>query len=62
MTTQGRKVTFDIPPDTDRGSCRSCGEPIAWIVTAKGKKMPVEIATNESHFARCPQAQKWRRR
>lgn len=57
-----RKVTFDIPADADRGACRSCGEPIAWILTAKGKKMPVELATKESHFARCPAAQSWRRK
>ncbi len=56
-----RKITFAIPDDADRSRCRSCGEPIAWIVTDNGKKMPVELATNESHFARCPEAVKWRK-
>lgn len=63
MTAAPRKpVTFEIPDDADRGECRSCGEPIAWVVTPKGKKMPVELKTRESHFAHCPEAQKWRRK
>ena len=61
MTTT-RRITFDIPADADRGACRSCGEPIAWVLTAKGKKMPVELTSKEAHFARCPDAQKWRRK
>lgn len=55
-----KPVTFEIPADADRGTCRSCHEPIAWVMMASGKKNPIELATNESHFARCPQAKKWR--
>lgn len=57
----GRQLTFDVPPDADRGTCRSCGRPVAWIITAKGKKMPVDLGSGESHFATCPEAAKWRK-
>lgn len=56
-----KPVTFDIPEDADLGECRSCGEKIAWVITEKKKRMPVELATKESHFARCPEAAKWRK-
>lgn len=56
------KVTFDIPPNATTSACRSCGKPIAWIVTSSGKKMPVELDTRESHFANCHDAGKWRKR
>ena len=55
-------VTFEIPENADRGACRSCGKAIAWVITAKGKKMPVELDTKESHFAHCPAAEKWRKK
>jgi hypothetical protein len=60
--TERKAVTLDIPPNADRGACRSCGEPIAWVITKSGKKMPVELATKESHFARCPAAKEWRKK
>ncbi len=56
-----RVITFEIPDAADRGTCRSCGEPIAWVITDAGKRMPVELSSRESHFARCPQATKWRK-
>lgn len=40
--------------------CRSCGAPVRWTVTAKGKRMPVD-PDGTSHFATCPQADGWRR-
>ena len=46
-------VTFEIPASADRGVCRSCGAEIAWVITKAGRKMPVELATKESHFAHC---------
>lgn len=55
------RVTFDIPPAAPATACRSCGAAIVWILTKAGKKMPVEIATRESHFARCPAAKEWRK-
>ncbi len=46
---------------TDHGSCRSCLAQIAWVTTPAGKRMPVDPATDESHFASCPQAKNWRK-
>lgn len=56
-------------------ACRSCGAQVVWMENPKtGKKMPVNAETVEkgdehldlghqtSHFATCPQADKWRRR
>lgn len=28
---------------TNQATCRSCGEPIVWLVTRNGKKMPVDL-------------------
>lgn len=81
-----------------RGQCRSCHAPVAWVVTERGKKMPLDWAPVErtesgqglfairltddgkieaiavtaawlddeepvftSHFATCPDRDKWRR-
>lgn len=52
------------------GACRACSAAIAWVETALGKKMPLDLATErfdshaywyESHFARCPKAEVFRR-
>ena len=46
--------------------CRTCSEPIVWLLTDKGRKMPVNAETahrndthydsdrHRSHFATCP--------
>jgi hypothetical protein len=54
--------------------CSSCHADIVWLLTAKGKRMPVDAATvkpgdylfepngeHVSHFATCPSAQQHRR-
>jgi len=41
--------------------CRSCGAPIEWVKTDAGKWMPVD-PDGTSHFATCPDAEKWRKR
>lgn len=41
--------------------CRSCGARVMWVKTPAGKYMPVDVATDVSHFATCPQAGAWRR-
>jgi hypothetical protein len=40
--------------------CRSCDAEIRFEPTAKGKLMPVSVATGESHFADCPNAARHR--
>lgn len=54
--------------------CKSCGRIIAWLKTASGKNMPVDVETVQptddifnpqrhvSHFATCPQADQHRSR
>lgn len=51
---------FEIPAGATSTPCRSCGAPVYWVTTRRGKKMPVN-ADGTSHFASCPQAGKWRR-
>lgn len=43
------------------GSCRSCGQAIAWALTRNDKRAPVN-RDGSSHFATCPAADSWRRR
>lgn len=43
------------------GHCRSCGAPIAWAITPKGKRAPIN-RDGVTHFATCPEARAWRRR
>lgn len=71
-----RPVTyFVVPRDTEASKCRGCGALVFWIVTAKGKKMPVDTRVDGgleplrdrdgrglSHFATCPKADRFRRR
>ncbi len=55
---------WELERDTmrgDEGHCRSCGAPVMWTVTAKGKRMPVDRDTGISHFATCPQSKTWRK-
>ena len=49
--------TFD-----NKDICRSCNQPIGWIVTPKGRRMPLNMDTLESHFATCPDAKKFRKK
>lgn len=62
----------------DPAECRSCGEPIYWIETSAGKRMPVNrgretrvcwidgvwrtVGAYVSHFATCKQADQWRKK
>jgi hypothetical protein len=59
--TTRRSVTFPIPPSAPKKPCRSCGADVVWITTDRGRKMPVDPGTGESHFATCPQADQWRK-
>jgi hypothetical protein len=54
-------ILFEIPKDTPAALCAGCKATIYWIVTLKGKKMPVN-PDGTSHFATCPQAATFRRR
>jgi hypothetical protein len=57
-----------------RERCRKCNAPIVFILTAKGRRMPIDAATfkvgdkvfdhtrHMSHFATCPYAEQFRRR
>lgn len=62
--------------DANTGKCRSCGAAIIWVLTPKGKRMPLDaevrargvtlegIVTDvrSSHFETCPDADAYRRR
>lgn len=55
--------------------CSSCGADIVWFRTKAGKRMPVDESSTQpndaehmldlkrhiSHFATCPEANKWRK-
>lgn len=51
---------WPIPPGAPEKTCRSCSAPIVWIVTASGKRMPVD-PDGVSHFETCPNAAQHRR-
>lgn len=56
-----------------QSSCKSCGEPIRWLLTPKGKLMPTDAAgvgpdethfdhtRHRSHFESCRQQDLWRK-
>ena len=59
---------FPLPERAKRGQCRSCQQPIAWITTASGATMPLDLATAEQrdgvtmamkHFVTCPHGRAW---
>lgn len=59
---------FPLPANAKRGICRSCRQPIAWVTTANGAHMPLDLATIEqrdnvtmalNHFASCPHGTAW---
>ncbi len=52
-------LRFPIPLDAHVRACRSCDARVFWIVTPRGRKMPVD-ADGTSHFATCPQADEHR--
>lgn len=62
LTDRGN--TFTVTVDNE-AECRSCGEPILWCITARGKKMPVDMPADDepttSHFATCKDAGTWRK-
>lgn len=33
--------------DGSRLSCKACGEPIIWVITKRGRKIPLEIQASE---------------
>lgn len=60
---------FDVPAGTRPVSCKSCPFTVYWIVTASGKRMPIDCGTDGgripvgdqpgrgvSHFATCANA------
>lgn len=62
---------YPLPANANRGTCRSCQAPIAWIVTDSGARMPLDLRTVEqrdgvtmaqTHFATCPHAKGWSKR
>jgi hypothetical protein len=59
---------FPLPENAKRSTCRSCQQPIAWVQTASGARMPLDLARVEqrddvtmalNHFATCPQGAAW---
>ncbi len=53
---------MDAQQQTDSPAtyCRTCGAEIRWEVTKNGKRMPIDVATGDSHFATCRQSTYWR--
>jgi hypothetical protein len=64
-----RRVDFPLTGEPDAGTCAKCGAAMYWIVTAKGRKLPLSVASKqtrdgvdyyESHFSDCPAADQFR--
>ena len=49
-------MKIEVPAGTPQSRCQSCHAAIFWVKTAAGKNMPVDVATHESHFSTCPNA------
>ncbi len=64
QVTTDRGNVFYVTED-NQSECRSCGEPIIWCITAKGKKMPVDVPEDDGpttcHFATCRDSEQWRK-
>lgn len=59
-----KRVVFPIPEKHRITLCRSCTAAIIWIVTANGRRMPLEPygdKRGESHFAHCAHADQHRK-
>lgn len=63
-----RKGEYQLPPNAIPVSCQSCGAGMVWIKTAKGKALPLSVATIEerdgekfalAHFVDCKDAKEW---
>lgn len=61
MTEPRKPLKFEIPDNAARGWCSGCSAPVAWIITTKGKRMPVD-PDGTSHFATCIHADKFRKK
>jgi hypothetical protein len=53
-------LRFAIPVGTPAAQCRSCRAEVYWVLTAAGRRMPVN-PDGVSHFATCPNAAKHRK-
>jgi len=71
--TRGGVITWYVQardlakPEADLPKCRSCGAPLLWAETNKGKNNPLDPAPDDdgvytSHFATCSNAPAHRRR
>jgi len=64
LPTPARPATeplrFAIPVHAVLRTCDSCDAGIFWIITDRGRKMPVD-PDGISHFATCPHAARHRR-
>ena len=67
VSVQGSYGVFDVVWDGRTTNCRSCGDEIGFGVTKKGKKMPIDIPSDDgspttSHFATCDSADQFRKK
>lgn len=49
-----------IAPGDNPTHCRSCRAPVLWVITTRGKRAPIN-EDGTSHFANCPDADRWRK-
>jgi hypothetical protein len=52
---------YEIPPDAQASTCRGCEAPIYWVVSPKGRNVPVD-EDGTCHFDTCPNADAFKRR
>ena len=70
MTARRARGEYLVGDRANSARCTSCGADILWIITPKGKRMPLSEATIRmdengrqwalTHFANCPHAAKHR--
>jgi len=47
------KAGWAFPDPPEFGECRTCGQPVEWVRSPKGKNIPLDRGTCHVHFESC---------
>lgn len=61
---RGMQARVRLPNGLEReaGRCRSCGAAVVFVLNPRTGRRPPYDPSGDSHFATCPDAQRWRGR
>lgn len=58
-------MIYELPKQVSTMPCRACGRAIAFVLTPKGHRMPVDVAgetRGHSHYESCTDPKRFRKR